>query len=126
VKDVKRTARDCQAIQKVSRICRALPGARETTLDGPKGHPVTNWRVKARIFAELDERDVSKHLSLLVPVPPAAWKALGHAKPKRIVLPASRLLRNWLGLVLDGDPNWELIEVMITQAHALEAAEKRA
>jgi predicted DNA-binding protein (MmcQ/YjbR family) len=117
----KRTAESRALIAKLRPICLALPEATEQIAWGEP-----TWRVHGRIFAMLDDHHHgSGHVSVWLAAPDGAQSALIEAEPEHIFRPPYVGHNGWIGVTLDNDPNWAMVEALIAQAHALIAARKK-
>lgn len=118
----KRRTRESRAlIARLQELCLALP---DTTEVLAWGEPT--WRVRGRIFAQLDDHHHgSAHVSLWLPAPPGAQEALVDADPARFFRPPYVGPSGWIGVVLDTGPDWGMVESLVVQAHELIAQKRR-
>lgn len=98
----------------------ALPG---TTEQIAWGEPT--WRVRGKIFAQLDDHHHgSGHVSVWLPAPDGAQAALIDAEPERIFRPPYVGHKGWIAVILDGDPDWSMVEALVAQAHEVIASKR--
>lgn len=115
-----RTAESNALIAKLRPICMALPG---TTEQIAWGEPT--WRVRGKIFAQLDDHHHgSGHVSVWLPAPDGAQAALIDAEPERIFRPPYVGHKGWIAVILDGDPDWSMVEALVAQAHEVIASKR--
>jgi hypothetical protein len=118
----KQTAETRALLATLRPICLALPDATEKAAWG-----APTWRVNGRIFAQLDDHHHgSPHVSVWLPAPDGAQAALIEAEPDHIFRPPYVGHNGWIGVRLDTDPNWAMVEALVAQAHALIAARKKS
>lgn len=106
---------DNDSIQRVRRICTALP---ETTERLSHGEPT--WFVRNRVFAMFsNDHHGDGHVAVLVPAPPGTQAGLIESDPATYYRPPYVGVRGWVGIELSriGDADladhiqtaWELI-----------------
>ncbi|MBA2248447.1 MAG: MmcQ/YjbR family DNA-binding protein [Chloroflexia bacterium] len=100
-------------------ICRAFPGAAEIG-EGSVGDPV--YKVGGKIFAM--QHGVGERMSLWCKAPPGVQGALVGAKPDRIFVPPYVGHRGWIGVWLDGDPDWDEIADLIDESYRMTAPKR--
>src|SRR5258706_13435920 len=92
-----RTAESRGLIERLRKICLALPEATEK-----EAWSEPTWRVKGRMFAQLDDHHHgSPHCAGWLPSTIEAQEALIAADPKRFFRPPYRGHQGWLASVLD-------------------------
>jgi predicted DNA-binding protein (MmcQ/YjbR family) len=111
----KRTPVSRALIDKLGAICLALP---DTEMQMSWGEPT--WRTSGKIFAQLDDHHHgAAHVSVWLPAPDGAQAALIEAEPERIWRPPYVGHKGWIAVILDTDPDWGMVEALVTQAHGL-------
>ncbi|MGO8801456.1 MAG: MmcQ/YjbR family DNA-binding protein [Roseiarcus sp.] len=99
-------------------ICLALPEAAEVvSRRGP------TFRVGDKIFA-LD-RTVDGRATVWFKAPAGAQAVLIGADPERFFSPPYYGAKGWIGLRLDGAPDWREIAALIERSHRLVAPKRR-
>jgi hypothetical protein len=116
-----RNAAGARCIERVRRICLALPDAHEKL-----SHGEPTWFAGAgRVFASIDDHHHgAPHLSVWLPLPPGAQQALLRSDPARYFRPPYVGHRGWVGVVLDGAPDWRVVADLIESAYR-EVASRR-
>jgi hypothetical protein len=106
-------ARDVPLVERVRKICMALPEANERVSHGEP----TWFAGKGKVFAMLDNHHHdSPHLSVWLPQPRDVQETLVAADPKRFFRPPYVGPRGWVGVVLDTRPDWELVTRLVRDA----------
>ena len=106
-------ARDVPLVERVRKICMALPEANERVSHGEP----TWFAGKGKVFAMLDNHHHdSPHLSVWLPQPRDVQETLVAADPKRFFRPPYVGPRGWVGVVLDTKPDWELVTRLVRDA----------
>jgi hypothetical protein len=83
-------------------MCLALP---ETTEKIAWGEPT--WRVRGKLFAQLDDHHHgADHLAVWLPAPLGEQEAMIFTNPARFFRPPNVGPRGWVGVRIDGRPNW--------------------
>lgn len=101
-------------LKRLREICRAIPGAAETS---SWGH--ANWRAgKKKIFAEYEELRGVQTLSLFV----GDARVDDFLEDRRFSLPRYTDHHGWVCLKLDRSTDWKEIKTLILDAHALVSA----
>jgi hypothetical protein len=117
-----RSASSVRLIERVRRICLALPEATEQ-----EAWAEPTWRVKGRLFAQLDDHHHgSPHCSLWLPAPLGLQETLVESDPDRFFRPPYVGHKGWIGVVLDTKPDWKLVAALVEQAYRLIAPAKLA
>lgn len=97
-------------------ICMALPDVTEQIAWGEY-----TWRAP-KIFAMTDTyHHGSAHFAVHLPAPPGAQEALVDADPLRFFRPPYTGGKGWIGVVLDTDPDWGMVESLVKTAYDLVA-----
>jgi hypothetical protein len=113
-------ARDA-LVERLRRICMALPEATEKTSHGEP----TWFAGKGKVFAMLDDHHHgAAHLSVWLPQPFGAQEALIGASPERFFRPPYVGVRGWLGVVLDTAPDWDAVAALVRDAYLTVATAK--
>jgi predicted DNA-binding protein (MmcQ/YjbR family) len=100
-------------IERLREICLALP---ETTEKIAWGEPT--WRVKGKLFAQLDNHHHgADHLAVWLPAPLGEQESLIFLDADRFFRPSYVGLRGWVGVRIDGRPNWALVAALVKQAY---------
>ncbi len=82
--------------------------------------------MRGKIFAQLDDHHHgSGHVSVWLPAPEGAQEALIDADPARFFRPPYVGHRGWIAVILDTDPDWDMVSSVVAQAHAMIGAGKR-
>lgn len=98
---------------RLRRICLSLPEAQEKPSHGEP----TWFAGRGKVFATLDDHHHrAAHLSVWLPLPFGAQEALLAQDPARFFRPPYVGGRGWVGVVLDGDPDWTLVERLVREA----------
>src|SRR5262245_17365921 len=101
------------AVERLRAICLALP---ETTEKLAWGEPT--WRVKDRLFAQLDDHHHgADHLAVWLPAPLGEQEAMIFTDPKRFFRPPYVGHRGWVGVRIDGRPDWTAVASLVRQAY---------
>jgi hypothetical protein len=117
-----RTLASRRSIERLRRICLALPEATEK-----EAWSEPTWRVKGRMFAQLDDHHHgSPHCSVWLPMPIGIEETLIEADPERFFRPAYVGHKGWVGVVLDGKPDWEMVAELVREAYRLIAPARLA
>jgi hypothetical protein len=107
-----RTAESLRLIERVRKICMALPEATEKV-----SHGEPTW-FAGKVFAMFDDHHhASPHISLWLPAPFGAQETLIAADPKRFFRPPYVGHKGWVGVVLDTRPDWETVADLIEDAY---------
>jgi predicted DNA-binding protein (MmcQ/YjbR family) len=94
-------------------ICLGLP---ETSEKMAWGEPT--WRVKGKLFAQLDNHHHgADHLAVWLPAPLGEQESLVFLDPQRFFRPPYVGPRGWVGVCIDGRPDWKLVTSLVKQAY---------
>lgn len=108
-------------VERVRRICLALPDATEKTSHGEP----TWFAGTGKVFAMLDDHHHgAAHLALWLPLPRGAQETLVASDPKRYFRPPYVGHRGWVGVVLDGRPEWRSVADLVEEAYRHVAAKR--
>ena len=117
-----RTASSRRIIERLRKICLALPEATEK-----EAWSEPTWRVKGKMFAQMDDyHHGSPHCSVWLPSTIEAQEALIAADPKRFFRPAYVGHKGWVGVVLDTKPDWAVVAELVRDAYRQIAPAKLA
>jgi hypothetical protein len=107
------SAADAKLVERLRKICMALPDANEKLSHGEP----TWFAGKGKVFAMLDNHHHgSEHLSVWLPQSMGAQEALIDADPERFFRPPYVGPSGWVGIVLDTKPDWGMVESMVRDA----------
>jgi hypothetical protein len=110
----RRTAASERLIERVRKICMALPEATEKLSHGEP----TWFAGKGKVFASIDDHHHgAPHCSVWLPQPLGVQEALCDAQPERFFRPPYVGHRGWLGVRLDRDLPWDDIAGAIEDAY---------
>ena len=110
----KRSAASERLIERVRRICLALPEANEKISHGEP----TWFAGSGKVFAMLDDHHHgAPHCALWLPAPSGAQEALVASDPGRYFRPPYVGSKGWVGVVLDGRPDWSVVEALVEDAY---------
>lgn len=118
----KRTPVSRAIIERLRELCLRLDDATEVLAWGEP-----TWRVGGKIFAQLDDHHHgAAHVSVWIPAADGAQQALIESDPERFFRPPYVGHRGWVAIVLDTDPDWNMVGVLLEQAHGLVRPPRRA
>jgi hypothetical protein len=101
-------------VARLRAICLALP---ESTEKFAWGEPT--WRVRGRLFAQLDDHHHgADRLAVWLPAALGVQELLVTSDPDRFFVPPYVGPRGWVGVRIDGRPNWRLVTTLVRDAHA--------
>jgi hypothetical protein len=108
-----RTAESRRIIERLRKICLALPEATEK-----EAWAEPTWRVKGKMFAQMDDHHHGgEHCSVWLPSTLEVQESLVAADPKRFFRPAYVGHKGWIGVVLDTKPDWAVVEELVREAY---------
>jgi hypothetical protein len=114
-------AKDVPLVERLRKICLALPEAAERISHGEP----TWFAGKGKVFAMLDNHHHgSPHLSVWLPQPIGAQEALIEADPKRFFRPPYVGPSGWVGVVLDTKPDWSMVGELVRESFVHVATKK--
>jgi hypothetical protein len=106
-------ASDGAIVERLRRICLALPQANERVSHGEP----TWFAGKGRVFAMLDNHHHgAAHLSVWLPQPIGVQETLIDADPDRFFRPPYTGPSGWVGVVLDAGPDWNIVARLVRDA----------
>lgn len=105
-------------VERLRRICLALPGASEKEAWGDP-----TFRVRERIFAMVKFGD--GRCSLWCKAPDGSQEVLVGVDPRRFFVPPYVGHKGWVGMRLDDGPDWDEVAAIVARAHALTGPKPR-
>ena len=115
-------ARQQRLLAKIRKICLALP---ETSERLSHGEPAFFFREK-KSFLNMDTyHHGSGHYAAWVAAPMGSQDLLVRSDPESFFVPPYVGHRGWVGVILDGDPDWDQIARVIADGYAQVAQGKR-
>jgi hypothetical protein len=103
-----------KTIERVRKICLALPGATEKL-----SHGEPTWFACGRVFATMsDNHHDDGNVAVVCNAPEGAQQALIEAESEHIYRPPYVGGAGWIGVRLDTGLDWKMIAALIEQAHA--------
>ncbi len=107
-----RSAAEDRAAERLRRLCRALPGVTEKIAWGE-----LTWR-GAKMFAQMDtHHHGAEHLAVWLAVPPGLQEALVDEDPARFFRPPYVGSKGWVGVRIDGRPDWKIVASVVRDAY---------
>jgi hypothetical protein len=117
-----RSASSRRIIERLRKICLALPEATEQ-----EAWSEPTWRVKGKMFAQLDDyHHGSPHCAVWLPSTIEAQEALIAADPERFFRPPYVGHKGWVAIVLDTGPDWAVVAELVRDAYRQIAPAKLA
>jgi hypothetical protein len=102
-----------RAVERLREICLALPGVTEKIAWGE-----LTWRA-GKIFAQMDtHHHGAEHVAVWLPLPPGLQEALIDEDPERFFRPPYVGHKGWVGVRIDGAPDWKVVASIVRDAHA--------
>jgi len=106
------TKHEAAAIARLRRICMALP---EVTEKVAWGEPT--WRAP-KLFAQLDtHHHGADHVAVWLPARPGVQEDLVAEDPMRFFRPPYVGHKGWIGVRIDGRPDWKVIASLVADAY---------
>src|SRR5262247_755765 len=100
-------------VERLRRICLAPPDATEKIAWGEP-----TWRVKGKLFAQLDDHHHgADHLAVWLPAPLGEQEAMIFMDPARFFRPPYVGHRGWVGVRIDGRPDWAQVASLVERAY---------
>ena len=106
-------------LTRLRRICLALPEAYEQETWGE-----ATFRVNGRIFVLARQR--AHDTSFICKAPPGSQAILVEADPERFYVPAYVGHKGWVGVRLEGEPDWEEVARIVKRSYRLVAPKRLA
>ncbi|HEX4953014.1 MAG TPA: MmcQ/YjbR family DNA-binding protein [Thermoanaerobaculia bacterium] len=108
---------DTESLEKLRRLCLALPEVNERL-----SHGEPTWFVRdKKVFVTLSDHHHDDRVAFWCAAPPGAQEMLVAAYPERYFRPPYVGHRGWLGVYLDVPVNWEEIADLVTDAYRMVA-----
>jgi len=105
--------RSARALDRLRRICLALPEATEKVAWGEP-----TFRVGGKLFAQLDDHHHgADHFAVWLAAPLGAQEMLVYADPARYFVPPYVGRRGWVGVRLDGPVDWAAVTRLVREAY---------
>ena len=105
--------RDPDKVEKVRRLCSALPGVSERLSHGEPA-----WFVAGRLFATTADHHHDDRLSLWCAAPLGSQEALVESAPERFFRPPYVGHSGWVGVYLDlEETDWSEVGAILEAAH---------
>ncbi len=101
-------------VQRLAEICLALP---ETEQRISHGEPCWFIRGKKQFVSFDDHHHGADWISFWCAAPEGSQRTLVESDPETFFVPPYVGHRGWLGVRLDGDPDWEEIEEIVIEAY---------
>lgn len=115
------SAKDAALVERLRKICSALPEANEKLSHGEP----TWFAGKGKVFAMVDNHHHgAPHLSVWLPQPRGVQEQLLSAEPERFFKPPYVGPKGWVGMVLDTKPDWKRVAELVRQAYVFVATAK--
>jgi predicted DNA-binding protein (MmcQ/YjbR family) len=112
------------AIERLRRICLALPGATEKPFGG---HTDPTFRVRDKIFAMCgDGYDHDRPVEMWCKAPPGGQEILVGADPERFFVPPYVGHNGWIGVRLHGEADWDVIAGLVADSYRMTAPKRLA
>jgi len=112
IKPTRSKAED-RAVERLRRICLALPGVTEKISWGE-----LTWGV-GKLFAQMDtHHHGSEHVAVWLAAPPGLQEALIAENPQQFFRPPYVGQKGWVGVRISGKPDWKAVESVVKDAHA--------
>lgn len=106
-------ASESAAVDRVRRLCLALPGTSERVSHGEAAFFVAD----KKLFLNIDDHHHGAgHLAFWCAAPPGRQQDCLDRAPDRFFLPPYVGSRGWLGVRIDGDPDWDEIAEIVEDA----------
>jgi hypothetical protein len=110
----RRRAAGRSPLQRLRAICMVLPDANERLSHGEP----TWFAGKGKVFAMLDDHHHgAAQLAVWLPQPLGVQEALIDADPQRFFRPPYVGGRGWVGVVLDTNPDWDMVQSLVLDAY---------
>jgi predicted DNA-binding protein (MmcQ/YjbR family) len=115
-------AKTASEIERLRAICMAIPGAFEKL---SHGEPTWFTGPKGKTFVMLDDHHHgAPHISAWIAGTIDQQELLVAAEPERYWVPPYVGHKGWIGIVLDTGPDWNAVERLVRESHALVSAKK--
>jgi hypothetical protein len=101
-------------VEQLRRLCLALP---ETTERASHGEPSFFIRDKKQFVSLDDHHHGADHLAFWCPAPPGVQEELIAENPEQYFRPPYVGHRGWIGVRIDGGPDWSEIAEIVRDAY---------
>lgn len=108
-----------QPVDRLRALCLALPEAVEKETWGDP-----TFRVRDKIFAM--EKRGDGRISVWCKAPPGSQMVLVGADPARFFVPPYVGHKGWVGMRLDGRPDWKEVDILVKRSYRLIAPKRLA
>lgn len=111
-------------LARLRKLCLALPEAHEVEAWG-----APTFRVKNKLFAmyaSANNHHGAGHHAVWIKATPTNQSFLVGASPKRFFVPPYVGAGGWVGVRLDGRPNWKELAELLRDGYTLTAAKKKS
>ena len=105
-------------LTRLRKICLALPQAREQETWGE-----ATFRVRGKIFVVAREDDEGV-ATFSCKAPPGSQHVLVNADPERFYVPPYVGHKGWVGVRLDGEPDWDEVAEIVRRSYRLVAPKR--
>ena len=103
------------ATARLRKICLALPEVTEKIAWGE-----ATWRVGGKLFAQMATyHHGDEHVAVWLPMPLGAQEALVEKDATRFFVPPYVGHRGWVGVRVDGKPDWGVVAGLVEEAYRL-------
>ena len=107
-----RSAAEERAVERLRGICLALPDVIEKIAWGE-----LTWRA-GKMFAQMDtHHHGAEHVAVWLQVRPGLQEALVDEDPERFFRPPYVGHKGWVGIRIDGRPDWKVVAGVVRDAH---------
>lgn len=108
-------------VERIRAICLALP---EVTERLSHGEPAWFVQGKKTVATLDDHHHGADHLAVWCPGPPSEQEALIERNPEQFFRPPYVGSRGWIGVRIDGSPDWDEIAEILAEAYRLVAPKR--
>jgi hypothetical protein len=108
---------DPEKVERLRRLCMALPGVTEKD-----SHGEAAWFVRGKQFATTADHHHDDRLAVWLAAPDGAQQVLLSSNPQRFFRPPYVGHRGWLGIYLDVEVDWVEVGIMVERAYRQIAA----
>jgi hypothetical protein len=100
-------------LERARAICLSLPDTTEK-----EAWSAPTFRVKKKMFAMfVNNHHGDGRIALWLSAPPGSQELLVEADPERFFVPPYQGPFGWIGVRLDGDPDWDEVRELVEEAH---------
>jgi hypothetical protein len=107
-------AKEQKLLERVRKLCLAFPEATERLSHGT---PCFYLRDKHTFVMPWDNHHGDGRVALWCAAPDGAQAALVAAEPERFFVPPYMGHRGWIGIRIDGKPDWKAVAAVIAEAY---------